>query len=313
MNAARLARFSLLATLASLPGCASSNSRSLPPDLNELASQDESKGGGEKQDKPVNDGQDVLNPLQRLDTRVRTQQDTGSSGRSIWTLRTDQVFPINRGKWGIYSIRADLPFQWSNAVGMDNANGEWKGGLGDLLIQQIWIKDFALSRAIGASGGGIGLRTVFPTASRDIFGGGQYLLAPLVGAKWDLPSISKGTSLVGAFFYYNDIGSHEDGDFRDKTNELGFSPILNISTRPWGWPIDFVTFYATENILFNFEDGQFSTKESGDFKVPMDITVGKLLHNNRVVVSAQAVWDLYNSNGYGQSDWFFEFRIGFFF
>ena len=166
---------------------------------------------------------------------------------------------------------------------------------------------------MGASGGGIGLRTVFPTASKDIFGGGQYLLAPLVGAKWDLPSVSQGTSLVAALFWFNNVGSHEDGRFRDDTNELGIAPILNVSTREWDWPIDFVTFYATENLLINFEDGDFTGKKSGDIKVPMDITFGKLLNDNKVVISAQAVWDVYNSDDYDQVDWFLEFRIGFFF
>ena len=48
-----------------------------------------------------------------------------------------------------------------------------------------------------------------------------------------------------------------------------------------------MTFYSTENILINFEDGDLTKKESGDISVPMDITVGKLLQNNTVVVSTQ--------------------------
>ena len=63
--------------------------------------------------------------------------------------------------------------------------------------------------------------------------------------------------------------------------------------------------------MINFEDGEFSGKESGDVSVPMDITVGKLLHDNKVVVSGQFVSDLYSSDGYDQTDWFLEFRVGF--
>ncbi len=83
----------------------------------------------QEQEKPVNDGQDPLTPIKRFDFRAPTLQDTGDFGRSILTLRTDAVLPIKGGKWGTYYARIDAPFQWTNAIGMDNADAKTRLGV----------------------------------------------------------------------------------------------------------------------------------------------------------------------------------------
>ena len=148
----------------------------------------------------------------------------------------------------------------------------------------------------------------FPTGTGDFVSREKFAIAPVFGWKWDLDGPN--TFIAPIWRFRSSFGDIDNGENRDDVSELTLQPYLNISTKDWGWPIDFITFYETQEIKLNFEDG--TTKESGDWFIPFEMEVGKMLAPG-VVGSIDFGFPIYKSDGFDAYDWFVEFRIGFFF
>ena len=265
----------------------------------------------EKGEEQVNTGQDFLKPLTRFDIRQQIKQNNGDTDTYITTFRFDKPFLLDGGKSGILSTRLDIPLVASDAVGNDNPNGNtYEFGTGDLLTQFAYIfpKDKTNELGFGIDGFGLGAQFIWPTAGKSTLGGEKYLVAPLVGAKWNMPQISEGSWFTPVFRYFFDYADHGAGKSRDDVGELAIQPQVYINTKAWDWPVDFVHFWGGKDIRINFEDG--STKGDGDVFIPFDVLVGKML-NKSTVVSVEFATPLVND--YDLYDWMIEFRIGFFF
>ncbi len=265
----------------------------------------------EKAEEQVNTGQDFLKPLTRFDIRQQFKQNNGDTDTYITTFRFDKPFLLDGGKAGILSTRLDIPLIFSDAVGNDNPNGDtYEFGVGDLLTQFAYIfpKDITDEIGFGIDGFGFGAQLVWPTASKSMLGGEKYLVAPLIGAKWNMPQISEGSWFTPVFRYFFNYADHGAGKYRDDVGELAIQPQVYINTKAWDWPVDFVHFWGGKDIRINFENG--STKHSGDVFIPFDVLVGKMI-NKSTVVSVEFATPLIND--YDLYDWMIEFRIGFFF
>lgn len=272
----------------------------------------ESNAEESKSDGEVNTGQDFSRPLDRLDLRWQPRQLDGDTMEYITTFRLDEPIPLNEGKDGILYLRGDGPIIRSNAVSSDNPNGDYETGFGDLLAQAIYIfpKDTCLP--FGMDAAGIGSQLIFPTASQDLMGAEKYQIVPTLGGKWNMPSISKGSFFTGLLRYQQSFADVGGGDKRDDVSELAFAPGLYIHTgkSAWDWPIDFINFYATYDMRFNFTDGK--TKKKGDMFIPFDIMLGKML-NESTVASVEFAAPIYKDDSYDLYDWLIEVRLGFFF
>jgi hypothetical protein len=265
----------------------------------------------EEGEEQANTGQDFTRPLTRFDIRQQITQNKGDTHTYVSTLRFDKPILLEGGKAGLLSTRLDIPLVASDAVGRDNPNGDtYEFGFGDILTQFAYIfpKHKTDELGFGIDGFGLGAQLVWPSASKSILGGEKYLVAPLVGAKWNTPQISKGSWFTPVFRYFVDYADYGNGRNRDNISELAIQPQLYINTKEWNWPIDFVHFWASKDIRINFENGM--TKGSGDIFIPFDVMLGKML-NESTVLSVEFATPLVND--YDSYDWFLGFRVGYFF
>src|SRR5262249_2033172 len=134
----------------------------------------------------------------------------------------------------------------------------------DLLVQGVLIDTLTDRFAYG-----FGLRTLFPTASEDQFGSGKYRLIPLVGARWFLPEISRGSFFEPVVRYDFDVGGDEN---RSHVSELQMSPTVNIAL-PDRW---FVTLYPSQDIVLNNIGGH-------RWFIPADFSIGRNITKTAVV------------------------------
>jgi hypothetical protein len=257
----------------------------------------------------INTGEDFTLPRRRFDIRQRVKQLSGDSDSYITKFRLDLPIPLDEGREGFFYYRMDVPFVASDKVGNDNPNGDtYEFGTGDLLTQFIYVPSLEVSEELPWDAFGFGARFIWPTASKSTLGSEKYEIAPLVGAKWSMPQISKGSWFAPAFRYHFSYADYGDGKDRDDISELAIQPRVYVNTREWGWPIDFVHFWASNDIRINFEGT--SSKHSGDMFIPFDVMIGKMLNKNTVVSVDFAIPIV---NDYDLYDWLVEFRIGFFF
>jgi hypothetical protein len=259
---------------------------------------------------PVNTGQDMFMPLKRFDVRQRIRQTTGSTDAFVTTFRFDLPTPLDGGKAGMFYPRIDMPLMASDAVGHDNPNGDtYEFGTGDLLTQFVYVFPQKTSTTLGLDGFALGAQFIWPTAGKSMLGSEKYQVAPLIGGKKKLPQISKGSFFMVACRYFWDYADYNSGGkARDDISELAIQPVLYVNTKEWGWPIDFVNFWATEEIRINFQGT--GSKGRGDMFVPFDVMLGKML-NKKTVVSVEFATPIIND--YDLYDWITEFRLGFFF
>jgi hypothetical protein len=255
-------------------------------------------------------GQYVLRPRRRFDIRQQLRQLDGDTHLHITTFRFDLPMSLDEGRSGILAPRIDIPIIASDLRGNDNPNGdtyEYAGG--DLLTQFVYIYPESEFKDKGLDGVGIGAQLIWPVAGKSVTGSEKYQAAPLVAAKWKLPQVSKGSFVAPIFRYFMSYADRSDGGGeRDDVSELSIQPYFYVDTKEWGWPVDFVNFWATEDIVINFEDTD--SKDSGNMFFPIDVMVGKMLNEN-TVVSVEFSTPIVND--YDLYDWLVEFRIGFFF
>ena len=117
----------------------------------------------------------------RFDNWLYFQENTDNSER--WQYRPRFFIPFSLPRGWTFTQRADLPVFYTDKVGTDNPSGDWKWGIGDWFIEEIFAtpelaKNFRMSASV---------RFVFPTGGSSPFGGNQYQWAPGVGATYAIP------------------------------------------------------------------------------------------------------------------------------
>jgi hypothetical protein len=236
----------------------------------------------------VNTGQDPTKPLRRLDLRVGYTDLPGGRSAVTQIVRMDIPNTLTDDGWKL-NIRFDMPFVANDVPSRDNPSGGWEFGAGEFLAQGLLI-----APPDGKFTYGVGLQTIFPTASQDQFGSGRYQIAPTIGGVYQLPEISKGSFaglLVRNFF---DVGG---SDGRNEVNELSIQPLFNIALPDRA----FVTFGP--DLRIDWED-------SAAVFLPFDVTIGKRLGKN-TVISVELQAPLVSDQD--RFEFKAEFRIGFFF
>lgn len=238
----------------------------------------------------LNTGQDFTKPLTRLDVREKFQALPSGRSSFITTLRVDKPVVINEDGW-VLSLRADLPFVLNNVRSLDNTEANYHFGLSDFLNQFILIAPQGKKSWTY----GVGAQIIWPTASEDQMGTGRYQIAPLVGAKMDLKSISPGSFTYLLLREHIDLGGNSS---RSKTNYLVIQPGLNI-----GLPNQcFATVAPEMRVDWENHNRCF---------IPFDLTIGKMINKSTVLSIEYKTpildkdYPLYNQE--------IEARVGFFF
>src|SRR5262245_33548735 len=76
-------------------------------------------------------------PPIRFDNWLYYQKNVDDSER--WQYRPRFLIPFNLDNGGVFTQRIDLPFYYLNKVGQDNPNGDWKSGIGDWFIEEVYL------------------------------------------------------------------------------------------------------------------------------------------------------------------------------
>ncbi|WP_299694341.1 hypothetical protein [uncultured Vibrio sp.] len=251
-----------------------------------------------------NTGQDPTRPMTRFDIRLEqgylpfdAQGRDEQEGINTLIFRADAPILLgDKGQNGLLSLRMDIPLISLQRTFTREGSFE----LGSTYLQAVHIAPSSWGNLPGASAWGWGYAMQAPSSTT---GRQEITHLGIYASKWQL---SKTVSFVPLFKYMN--ASSEDNF--DAINQLSFTPIINFNI---GKGIDFVTLWGNYEWLLNFDDGELTGKQSGDYFIPYDVTVGKMLSDNRVVISATAAGELLSSSDFEQYDNKIMLRVGFFF
>ena len=166
----------------------------------------------------ANVGQSVAHPLSRFDLRVRYMAFDGDREAELVEARLEHPFSLAAG-WKL-NTRVVLAGWVTDFPSLDNRNGDYSAGVGDLSTQLFFIAPSAGETTIG-----FGLRNSFPTAGADQFGKGKYRVAPLLviqrTANWISPGSFYGLGVRNDFSIAGDHGHR-------KINELQIVPVMTV-------------------------------------------------------------------------------------
>ena len=243
-----------------------------------------------------NNGQDPTKPLTRVDLRYQYQNlpPSRDDNAHIITLRADKPFVLAPG-WTL-AARLDVPLFITEVVSRDNPRGVYQFGPGDLLVQGLLINALTADFAWAA-----GAQVIFPTAREDEMGGGKYRLVPTLGARYNVPAISKGSWAALLVRYDFDMAG---SDSRAHVSELQLAPLVNFAL-PDRW---FLNLYPSSDIRINL--GKKRPNDSGRLFLPFNFMVGKMLTKS-MVGSVEFGFPLVDD--YRVYDFKMEARLGFFF
>jgi hypothetical protein len=236
-----------------------------------------------------NTGQDVTNPLRRIDVRVGYSEAVDNSDSQTFILRHDR--PVTLGNGDQLGFRVDLPLVANNLVTPDNPRGKSDLGFGDVLFQALYIHPVNAKEAFG-----LGSQFIVPTAAETGFGGGKWRMVPLAGYRWAVNSISPGSFFVASARW--DFSFAGEGD-RANVSNVQFGPTLNIALDRGA----FVTLFPSTEIRYDFI--------TDSFFLPFNAQVGKLW-GNQIITSLEGSAKMIG-NRHAPYDWKIEARIGFLF
>ena len=242
-----------------------------------------------KASEEANTGQDVTNPVQRIDLRAGYSNLPNGLDVGTFILRYDK--PLNLGDGWKLGLRFDAPFVYNDVPSLDNPTGSWELGYGDTLTQALLIKSIDKRQAIG-----FGAQLIMPTATEDQFGSGKWRVVPTFGYRYALPEITPGSFFVGAIRYDTDFAGDDD---RGDVSNLQFAPTLNIALPDQM----FLTLFPSTDIRYDFI--------ANDWFVPFNAQIGKLWGKS-TVTSFEFGVPIYKGDA-PLYDFKAEARVGFFF
>jgi hypothetical protein len=204
----------------------------------------------------ANSSVSITEPLHRFDVHLDYQHLKGEVDQWTTTLRYEHPYDLGN-RWKL-AFRADLPLPVNN----DNPLGDFRGGIGDLLLQTTLSH-----KSNGDNGFGLAIRMIAPTASSEEFGGGRWRLLPTAGLQFGLPEISNGSFFQPVMRYQFDIAGDSG---RRHYSDVQFAPTINIALeRDW-----YVTLFPSTDIRYNFIQREWF--------VPFNVEVGRQWSQNIV-------------------------------
>ena len=173
----------------------------------------------------------------RFDNWLYFQENTDGSER--WQYRPRFFIPFNLSNGWTFTQRADLPVYYTDKVGTENPSGDWKWGIGDWFIEEIFAtpelaKNFKMSASV---------RFVFPTAGGSPFGSNQYQWAPMIGASYAIPEHRVTISPSARYF----MSYHATEPNTAKVRNLDLYPNVTFGLAE-GWSL---SFYNENAITYN--------------------------------------------------------------
>ncbi|MGP8306724.1 hypothetical protein [Vibrio sp. YIC-376] len=262
-----------------------------------------------------NTGQDATQPLTRFD--IRYQHDSlpfdsyhnnfNKNDADTIVFRADA--PVSLGESGVMYVRMDVPFL-SSSSSTPGESGNFD--LGSIYAQAIYISSKDL-RIAGKYAWGLGMSANLGSATN---GRQKETWAPTFGMSIPIHpfgSEHEGSAIIPLIKYLTAPEEKlRQGTLNfDEISELSFRPTINF-TLPWEY-FEVFTLWGENEWRYNFEDGKYTQKESGDYFIPYDVTVGKMLANHSVIMSMTASGPLFYSDEYKVFDHRLMFRLGFFF
>lgn len=256
----------------------------------------------------ANSGQDPTQPVTRFDIRFENDElpydnnfDNNNDSDTI-IFRVDAPIPLgHKGSGGVLAFRFDVPLT-STRTNVPGESGDF--GFGSVYMQFLHIVPKSWGNLPGGAAWAWGYAAQLATATN----GRQDRTDILVfGSKWNWNKTGS-NFIVPVLKYYN--GDADTANSFDAIDELHLQLTMNFDI-PAG--IDFITLWGNYDMVFNFEDGIYNGHQSGDYFIPWDVTVGKLLSKGKVVLSATLAGPLAYSTNFKQFDERFLLRAGFFF
>jgi hypothetical protein len=191
----------------------------------------------------------------RFDNWLYFQENTDDSER--WQYRPRFFIPFSLPRGWTFTQRADLPVLYNDKVGAENPNGEWKWGIGDWFIEEIFTSP-EVSKNLRLWGS---VRFVFPTGGSSPFGSNQYQWAPAVGATYAIPEHR--ITLGPAARYFMSYHAVRSGG--PQVRKLDLFPGVTFGFDD-GWSL---AFYPENPITYNAETSKWF--------VPIDVMLIKRL------------------------------------
>ncbi|HKW38498.1 MAG TPA: hypothetical protein VJO54_11875 [Burkholderiales bacterium] len=182
-------------------------------------------------------------PPVRFDNWLFYQKNVDDSQR--WQYRPRFYIPFNLDNGGVFTQRIDLPMYYTNKVGQDNANGDWKSGIGDWFIEETYLSP-EVSKNVKWS---TSLRFVFPTGGNSPFGGNQYTVAPSLGLLYSMPEKKMTFNPLLRYFY----SYHAAEDNAGKVRRLDIFPQASFGFGE-GWTLQL---YPENPIDYNYVTGKW--------------------------------------------------------
>lgn len=233
---------------------------SLPPDITKKEAIDSTQDSAKEEG--LNNGQDFTRPVRRVEVLERYDDMTGSSWGDSVTLRAGLPLELRRG-WKL-SLRAELPYTWTNGVNIYNSEGTKERGFAEVLTEALFIapaKD-KWTYVVGA-------QYIPPSASKKELGTGRYQLVPSAGFKYDMNSWMEGAWFGVMARQAVDVAGYSGFSH---INQTIIQPMFNINL-PDRW---FLTF--APECRYDWEKDKYF--------IPFDVTVGKMI-TKKIVMSAE--------------------------
>lgn len=176
----------------------------------------------------------------RFDNWLFYQQNLDSSDSSRWQYRPRIFVPFALADGWTFTQRADLPLYYTNTGGPENPTAEWKFGVSDALVEEIFDSPDLTSNFRARTS----LRIVFPTGGDAPFGADQWQAALGFGGTWRYPDLWGGTSFspYARYFY----GFHAASDKVTTKLSWNLFPTATFTLVPnWSlvlWPEQGITY-----------------------------------------------------------------------
>ncbi len=225
----------------------------------------------------------------RFDNWLFYQQNFGDTER--WQYRPRVFIPWSFGDGWTFTQRIDVPLYYTNASGPDNVNGDWKFGVSDMFIEEIFdTPEVAKNVKLRTS-----LRLVFPTGGKSPFGADQWQAALGFGGNIKAPDIGRGVTFApyARYFY-----GFDEGTGVTTKRRWDFFPSVTVALND-AWYLDF---WPEQGMSYNIR--------SGKWFIPFEAMVG-----NRI--SKQWEWSFGGSWAVNDQDqsykWLLQGRLRYYF